>query len=57
MPGLGRRQRAVLDTMHRNGGMWPQHWKVSYATRDIFNSLIALGAVTLSDGVYRLAME
>ena len=51
---LGRRQQAVLDAMHRNAGMWPQHWKIRSDHRHIFDGLVQRGILSLDNGVYRV---
>jgi hypothetical protein len=55
--GLGRRQHATLEAMWRNGGIWPQQWRISYAQQRILDSLCERGQITSSDGgTYRLAV-
>lgn len=57
-PGI--RQRELLDVMARNGGIYPPHWKMTYAIRQRLEVLRDSGWVTLarhSSGVevYRIA--
>jgi hypothetical protein len=53
MNGIGRRQRATLQLMQRNGGIWPQHWRITYPQQRILDQLQARGIITHRDGTYR----
>lgn len=62
--GLGIRQRAMIEKMHRyGGGFFKPEWRLSYVDRAILESLRKHGIVMLSEGyqgglacqVYRLA--
>jgi hypothetical protein len=51
---LGRKQRAVLEKMHRNGGIWPQQWRIRSDDKGVFASLVRRGLISQADGVYRV---
>lgn len=42
---LGRRQRAILETMYANGGIWPPHWRTTSNHAHIFASLLRRGLI------------
>lgn len=54
---LGVRQREVLSHMERNNGMWPVNWRIRYATRAVFDSLIDRGLIVQDGVIYRLASK
>jgi hypothetical protein len=54
--GLGRVQKAVLEAMRQNGGVWPQQWKISYVHQNVLNSLVKRGIIKYDNGIYRMVV-
>lgn len=53
---LGRNQRALLELMRRQCGVYPANWRMHSRVRKQLDTLVDRGLVVNTDGVYRLVV-
>jgi hypothetical protein len=58
MPGIGRRQRRVLQDMVWWGrGRWPAYWRFYSTHQEVMKTLFARGLVTRADRLAEVTPE
>lgn len=54
MPGLGRRQRELIQVMLRNDRRLPPRWRLTFPQRSVLQSLKERGLVTEDEEGWKL---